>query len=125
MKTKSAPKATVDRLDVGNTYFVRTQEQLAESLFSPGGTASGLFKIRPGKGVLFMEPNGEPIAFLYAHRPFEQGVVTCSRGEDGRLFYMFGMCTHTARRMGLEEIEAKGHLASCQEALRIRKQAGI
>jgi len=82
-----------------SVYFVQSSKNLIDTLFLPGGTASGTFKQRK-RGVLFHKPDGEPFAYLAAHEstPF---FVTCSRQEDGRIRYMFGLADCDALRLGI------------------------
>lgn len=53
-------------------------------------------------GVLFETKDGKPFAFLVANRHGERFFVTCSRQEDGRIRYMFSLCSLDARVLGFE-----------------------
>ncbi len=113
MKTKTAPM-----IQVGATKFARNSAALVSSLFDPTGTASGLYSVRRN-GIMFSLPSGEPFAFLVANKHDERFFVTCSRQDDGRVRYMFGLSDPDCRRLGLA---AFGHIAQHDEAARIWKE---
>ena len=84
-------------------YFVKSASDLTDTLFLPGGTASGTYKIRKN-GILFHKPTGEPFAFLVANRHDERFFVTCSKQDDGRLRYMHGLCSTDEDYLGLADL---------------------
>lgn len=84
-------------------YFVKFASDLTDTLFLPGGTASGTFKLRKN-GILFHKPTGEPFAFLVANRHNERFFVSCSKQKDGRIRYMHSTMDCTEARLGISEM---------------------
>ncbi len=85
-------------------YFVRKASQITDSLFIPGGTASGTFKVK-SNGILFHKPDGAPFAFLVANDHGERFFVSCSRSEPdgGSIRYMFSTSTKDEEFLGLPD----------------------
>ena len=94
-------------------YFVRKNSQITDTLFLPGGTASGTFKVTAA-GILFSNLQGEPFAFLVANRHGERFFVSCSRSEPdgGRIRYLFSTMTCDEKYLGLpDSLMARHELA--------------
>ncbi len=85
----------------GSVFFVANTKDLTASLFAGGSTAAGTYKIRK-RGVLFLNLQGEPFAYLCANEEYTPFFVTCSKQEDGRIRYMLGgLCTPDETYLGL------------------------
>lgn len=102
-------------LRVGSATFARTPALLTESLFNAGGTASGMFRVRKG-GILFLSGKGEPFAFLVANRHGERFFVSCSRHDNGKIVYAFGLGSGDESALGLSGM---GYSAQGAEASRV------
>ena len=121
MKSQRNRTATPEQITVGSTSFVARESLLVNTLFSQGGTANGLFKLRK-RGVLFMKPNGDPFAFLVSNPHQSRFFVTCSRIEDGRIRYMFGLSSECKNLLGLA---GYSHMAEAEEAERVWASTSI
>jgi len=104
---------------VGCTKFARNASALVDSLFLPGGTASGLFKPRK-HSVLFSKATGEPFACLIANAGQSQFFVSCSmvpqsNGKEA-LVYMYGLNDSDRKSLGLAGLT---YLQESDEAARI------
>lgn len=95
-------------LCVGKCRFVPTKQALVDSLFLAGGTADGIFRIR-ANGVLFMRPDGSPLAFLVANPAQDQFFVTAFQLTDKRTRYSFSLTDEGARLLGV------GHLSWAEQ----------
>lgn len=80
-------------------YFT-TQKQIVNTLFNPGGTASGYYQ-KMQNGILFRRPNGTPWFFLCANGsdPF---YVTCTVDSKKRIVYMLAMSSVDESALGLQ-----------------------
>lgn len=85
------------KITIGNRYFV-LQGKLVDTLFNPGGTASGEYRPIRG-GVQFFLPNGNLFAFLVI-RPAEAWFVSASK-VNGQTWYSYGLCVSDAEKLGL------------------------
>jgi hypothetical protein len=83
-------------------WFAPSPAALVSSLFDPGGTASGFFKVRK-RGVLFCRGNGEPLVFLVANKRGERFFVSCGRQSDGRIVFMHSMISRDREVLGIPE----------------------
>ena len=106
-------------LQVGTTQFAPSASALVDTLFTNGGTANGTYKVKRN-GILFSKANGEPFAFLVANRHGERFFVSCSRQEDGKIRYMFGISKREEMLLGIREM---GWTALHDEADRVWQTA--
>jgi hypothetical protein len=108
-----------DRLTFPNgTYYVPKPRDVVNSLFIPGGTASGTYRKGPG-GVTLFNLQGEPFAFIVDNRHSDNFIVSCSRLEDGRVRYMFSTTNQDERALGLDQL---GYMAEIELARRLIHQ---
>jgi len=92
------------KLETSNgVYFVKSNKELVNSLFTGPKTASGTYKVEK-HSILFYNMKGEPIACLCAHDRYSRFfVTTCYNNppEDKRIRYMFGLADYTRNELGL------------------------
>lgn len=81
-------------------WFAESLEALTESLFSPGGTASGWYQKRK-RGILFRRGNGDPWFFLVANRHGERFFVSCGTQSDGRTVYFHALSSLDEKVLGM------------------------
>jgi hypothetical protein len=81
-------------------WFAESLEALTDSLFAPGGTASGWYEKRKG-GILFRRGNGEPWFFLVANKYAERFFVSCGKQSDGRTFYSYALASVDEKALGM------------------------
>lgn len=103
MKTLAAHK--LDHLVLSDAvFFVRYKKALVPSLFQGPATPSGFFKVRKN-GVLFLDLDGNPFAFLVANKHGERFFVTCRKtDETGELRFMYSLCLTDLKKLGLEHL---------------------
>lgn len=100
------------------TYYVPKPRDVVNSLFAPGGTASGTYKHGAG-GVTLYNLQGEPFAFIVDNRHSENFIVSCSRQADGRVRYMFSTTNRDEHTLGLDQL---GYAAEIELARRLIHQ---
>jgi len=100
-------KTKLDYLELCGKTYARTKSLLVDSLFNPGGTCSGMFRVT-GNGILFMNPDGSPFAFLVANRHRERFFVTARKREKG-IWYMFSLCDCDELQLGLPDSLSAQH----------------
>lgn len=81
-------------------WFAPSSRNLVSSLFAPGGTASGTYKLRKG-GIMFYCGNGDPWFFLVANRHGERFFVSCGKQSDGRTVYFHALSTLDEEALGV------------------------
>lgn len=64
--------------------FTRGKAAMIETLFEPGNTASGFYRVRNG-AVMFFDPQGAPIAVINRAGVFG----SATRLDSGRIWYSF------------------------------------
>lgn len=102
MKTLHAPGQPAV-ITVGSLKFARSASALVDTLFAPGGTASGMFKLRK-HSVLFRRPDGEAFACLIANPGQSKFFVTAFKLADGVTRYSYGLTDESKRLLGLESL---------------------
>lgn len=97
---------------LGNKRFAPSASALVDTLFSPHGTADGIYSIRKN-GVLFKKPDGSPFVFLVNNPGNNTFFVSCSRQEDKKIRYQFTIGNVDERALGLEGLSfsEQSHLA--------------
>lgn len=88
--------------------FSPSKSALVSSLFNPGGTASGFFKMR-ANGILFCRGNGDAWFFLVANKHGERFFVTCGKQSDGRTVYMHSLSEYDRVPLGIPEKMLEAH----------------
>lgn len=86
-------------------YYVPSRAAIVDSLFTPGGTASGHYKV--GKhGVTFYDIQGNPEFFLAAHRS-NKFFVSCHRVQisgKNRTRYLYALDSLTEAKLGIDKM---------------------
>lgn len=86
-------------MEINGRLFVRTDADMAASLFRPNGTAQGFYE-KKRDGVLLLDIQRQPRVFI----KFDGAgafAVTASR-INGRIRYMFGMTISDEQWLGME-----------------------
>lgn len=100
-------------------FYGKNKKAIIESLFRPGGTASGTFK-RLKNGIMFKNMQGRPVFFLVDNAYNEQFFVSCGYHEEtGKTYYMHGLCSVTEKHIFGTET---GYKAQREIAERIAKE---
>ena len=79
-------------------WFAQTPALALESLFHPGGTASGWYK-RYKNRIQFFDRQGNPFACL-VNRGNDYWFVSTHKTSDGRLRYLFACTTEAEKMLG-------------------------
>ena len=82
--------------------YVKNASALVDTLFTGGGTASGIYKQTP-RGTKLYKPNGELFAYVVHNDKQGYFVVTASLAE-GKPHYMHGLCSIDAHYLGIGNI---------------------
>jgi hypothetical protein len=93
-------------LVINGQKYAPSASAFTESLFTSGGTCAGQYRKHKG-GILLLDLQGKPFAFVVANRQDAPWIVTAFRQEDGRTRYMYGMSEHTERLLGLHTAEKR------------------
>ena len=88
-------------ITIGTKRFAPSAAAMVDTVFNPGGTADGFYKVRKN-GVAFHKPNGDIFAFLVANPGQSQFFVTADKHkETGKVYYMYGLADGDKARLGL------------------------
>lgn len=104
---------TVNILMFNGKKFARTSTAFVSSLFDPTGTCVGFFRLQ-GNGVLLMDHQENPVAYIVNHQYRERFIVTAFKDPTGRTAYMHGTTSVTDRFLGLDQLSysQKGEVAA-------------
>jgi hypothetical protein len=83
-----------------------------------GFCVAGYYKARK-YGVLLMDSEGKPFAFVVNNRHNEQFFVSCVRLADGRIRYMHSTTAPDEEILGLDKL---GYMAGIELAQKVIKQ---
>ncbi len=89
------------RYELAGKWYARTGRDMVASLFSPGGTANGLFKRRKN-GVALYGMDGKLRAFIVSNTHGERFAVTAYEFQ-GRPRYMHGLTEADRQWLGLPD----------------------
>lgn len=82
-------------------FFSSSKQSAVESVFNPGGTAAGYYKVKKN-GVMFFDMQDKPVIFLcnipQNTNPF---FVTCYKTEQGQIRYSYAMTSKEEKLTGL------------------------
>lgn len=96
-----------DYITVNGHRFACNAKLATETLFESGGTACGTYKAS-ADGIHFYRLNGEPWFYLCTNCG-DRFFVSTHR-VNGRIRYMFALCSNDAASLGLEDY---GHSRRC------------
>lgn len=120
MKTN---KAKENIIALGNKRFAPSASALVDTLFSPHGTADGIYSIRKN-GVLFQKPNGSPFVFLVNNSGRNTFFVSCSRQEDKKIRYQFTIDNVDKRALGIEGLSFSEQITLAENIMQTIKSKG-
>lgn len=78
-------------LTVNGHKYAANNKEFTESLFCKGGTCAGYYKKTRNK-ILFSDMQGDIFAALVRNKHGNH-LVSTTRLEDGKIFYMYGLAT--------------------------------
>lgn len=87
-------------ITVNGKKFAKTAKDFASSHTDSSGPCIGFYRKR-GNGVLLMDEQQNPVAFVVNNRHGEQFFVTASNDADGRTWFMFSTTHATEEFLGL------------------------
>jgi len=90
---ESNPEDLVKLKTPSGLSFAPSVKAMVSSLFNPGGTDSGFYRVKAG-GILFCRGNGEPWFFYVANRHGEFFPVSCGKQSDGRTVYFHALSSN-------------------------------
>lgn len=105
-------------LTINGKQYAASDKEFTASLFKPNGTAYGYYKARKN-GVLLMDMQKEPFAFVVNNRHGEQFFVSCLKREDGRIVYFHSTTERANQVLGLDKL---GYMAGIELAQHVIKQ---
>ena len=82
--------------------YVKNASALVDTLFTGGGTASGMYKQTP-RGTKLYKPNGELFAYV-VHNDKQGYFVVNASMDEGKPRYMFGLGSMQAQYLGIGDI---------------------
>jgi hypothetical protein len=88
-------------ITINNKRFAKDKKEHLATLFEPGGTADGFYKVRKHH-ILFTDLQGEPFAAMINNRHNEQFFVNAGL-HDGKLFFQHGTNERVAARLGIPD----------------------
>ncbi len=98
----------METIRIKNNLFVKSGKDFVETLFSPNGTAQGIFKVnrnrktKQPKGIWLKSGAGKTFAYIKnGPVPF---AVNCIRLENGKLWYSFGTDSKTDALIGTDSL---------------------
>ena len=83
--------------------YAKNDNEMVESLFHAGGTCVGFYKTRKD-GVLLSDLQKIPRVFL-VNRPNEKFAVSAHKTDDGKIRFMFGICSLDEEWVGLTGLQ--------------------
>jgi len=104
-------------LIINGKQYAANDKEFTASLFNSGGTAYGFYKKR-ANGVLLMDMQKNPFAFVVNNRHNEQFFVSCGTHE-GRIFYMHSTTAQAEEILGLDKL---GYIGGIELAQHVIKQ---
>lgn len=93
-------KTLAPLIAIGALRFAPSVSALVDTLFSPSGTADGIYSVRK-RGVMFKRPNGEPFAFLVANPGQSRFFVSAFTLADGKQRYSYGLTDSDRDSLGM------------------------
>lgn len=105
-------------LTINGHKYAKNDREFADTLFHKNGTAYGYYKKHKG-GVLLMNMQKEPFAFIVNNKHNEQFFVSCRKTESGKIRYMFSTSSADDKFLGLDSL---GYIAGIELAQDIIKQ---
>lgn len=105
-------------LTINGKQYAANDKEFTASLFNSGGTAYGFYKKR-ANGVLLMDMQKNPFAFVVNNRHNEQFFVSCLRLETGRIAYMHSTTAQAEEILGLDKL---GYIGGIELAQHVIKQ---
>jgi len=108
-------------IEINGNKFAKNDNEFTDSLFHPGGTCKGYYKIHK-KNIVFLNMQKEPFACLVNNRFNEQFFVSCyveKQNNRNVSRFMFGLNSLDEKTLGLEN---SGWIESHKIAERIVKE---
>ena len=86
-------------------FYVSEKKEIVKTLFQPGGTASGHFKVRK-KGIAFYDLKGKICLFLASHdyAPFFVSACEIETSKGLKERFMFSTSSFDDGRLGLDKM---------------------
>lgn len=104
-------------LTINGKQYAANDKEFTASLFNANGTAYGFYKAKKN-GVLLMDMQKTPFAFVVNNRHNEQFFVSCGTRE-GRIFYLHSTTAKDEEILGLDKL---GYIAGIELAQHVIKQ---
>ncbi len=89
-------------LTINGKQYAANDKEFTASLFNPNGTAYGFYKAKKN-GILLMDMQKEPFAFVVNNRHNEQFFISCGK-HDGRIFYLQSTTDRAEKILGLDSL---------------------
>ena len=104
--------------------FAPNARALANSLFTPGGTAAGTYRIvHSGRGILFRRANGDAWFAVAVGRGETEPLVISWREQGGKSRYFYSLSDSDSKELGCRDHEESEYMYKIHEAARIYAQA--
>ena len=107
-------------ITINGKLYAANDKEFISTLFQTGGTAYGYYKVKKN-GILLMDMQKIPFAFVVNNKHGEQFFVSCIKQEDGRIRYFYSTTGRDETILGLDKL---GYMAGLELARNVINQAG-
>lgn len=87
-------------IQIGNKKYAKNNSEFTDSSFKSGGTCDGFYKVYKNR-IIFKDMQDKPFACLVANENQSQYFVKCSKLENGKMFYMYGIDNDSLNKLGI------------------------
>lgn len=108
-------------LTINGKQYAANDKEFTASLFNAGGTAYGYYKVKKN-GILLMDMQKNPFAFVVNNKHNEQFFVSARKHEDGKIHYMYSTTAKDEAILGLDKL---GYIAGIELAQHVIKQVSV